>query len=110
MPMGHKKPAKTWGVIVFCFLLRLASLAGAQTASVYPQGTAFPLELYSLQPSSDIPSIVANGWNLGHQYGWNQVSDLPAGESSLNSLMHTFATNGIEGLPHLPAFQDASLI
>jgi len=99
-----------WAAAVLCLLPLVVFTAGAQTVSVYPQGAVFPLELYSLQPTSDTPLVTPNGWNIGHQYGWNQVTDPPTGESSLNSLMQSFALNGIEGLPHLPAFQDSSLV
>ncbi len=41
--------------------------ADAQTISVYPQGTAFPLQLYALAPDSQIPLVTPNGWNIGHR-------------------------------------------
>jgi hypothetical protein len=79
-----------------------SSPAHAQTTiSVYPQGTAFPLQLYSLQPDADIPLVTPNGWNVGHRYGWAQGG---GGVDTLNTLVQTFAQSGIEGLPALPAF------
>ena len=77
------------------------SAADAQTTiSVYPQGTAFPLQLYALAPDSHIPLVTVNGWNVGHRYGW---ADGSSGVDSLNALLQTFAQNGIEGLPALPS-------
>ena len=70
------------------------------TVSVYPQGTAFPLQLYALVPDSHIPLVTPNGWNIGHRYGW---ADGGMGVDTLNALLRTFAQNGIEGLPALPA-------
>ena len=92
-------------IVYFSILL----LAGAHAQSVYPQGSGFPLEVYSLQPDSDIPAVAVNGWNIGHRYGWNEVSDPSAGEDSLNALMQTFNQNGMQGLPHLPAYHDTTL-
>jgi hypothetical protein len=76
-------------------------LHAQDTAAVFPQGTAFPLQLYSLQPDSDIGLVAPNGWNIGHRYGWAEGG---AGADALNQLLQTFAANGIEGLPALPAF------
>src|SRR5260370_6946096 len=99
-----------WAAAVLCLLPLLVFTAGAQTVSVYPQGAVFPLELYSLQPTSDTPLVTPNGWNIGHQYGWNQVTDPSTVESSLNSPMQIFSLNGIEGLPHSPPFPASRLL
>src|SRR5260370_16950590 len=90
-----------WAAAVLCLPL-LVFTAGAQTVSVYPQGAVFPLELYSLQPTSDTPLVTPNGWNIGHQYGWNHVTDPPTEESSLNTLIPSFPLNRIRplGLHH----------
>jgi hypothetical protein len=34
----------------------------------YPQGDAFPLGAYSLQPPEDFPEVTPFGWNFGHSY------------------------------------------
>ncbi len=99
-----KTRSRSWSVLAQILGLSIVATAVALGQGVYPQGSTFPLELYSLQPASDMPSVVTNGWNIGHQYGWAQVSDPAAGESSLNSLMQTFSQNGIQGLPHLPDY------
>lgn len=90
-------------------LLLVVALATAQGQGVYPQGSVFPLEVYSLQPDSDILPVAGNGWNIGHRYGWNEVSDPSSGEDSLNALMQTFSQSSMQGLPHLPAYHDTTL-
>ncbi|MGD9496715.1 MAG: hypothetical protein AB7Y46_10470 [Armatimonadota bacterium] len=34
----------------------------------YPQGNAFPLGLYSLDPREEMPQVTPFGWNIGHSY------------------------------------------
>ena len=34
----------------------------------YPQGDAFPLGAYSLQPVEELPQVTPFGWNFGHTY------------------------------------------
>jgi len=86
----------------------VVAVAATHAQGVYPQGSGFPLEVYSLQPDSDIPAVAANGWNIGHRYAWNEVSDSSAGAASLNALMAAFGQNSMEGLPHLPAYHDTT--
>jgi hypothetical protein len=72
---------------------------GAQ--DVYPQRSAFPLQLYALAPDRDIPLVAPDGWNIGHRYGWAQGG---AGTESLNTFIHTLALSGMDCLTPLPAF------
>jgi hypothetical protein len=101
MSWSNWRTVATLCAMLMCGHALAASPAHAQvTESVYTQGTAFPLQLYSLQPDLDIPLVTPNGWNIGHRYGW---ADGGAGVDALNALLETFAQNGIEGLPALPA-------
>ncbi len=106
--MTSPKKARThrWSVLAQIVGLSIAATATALGHGVYPRGNAFPLQLYSLQPDADVPGVAANGWNIGHRYGWAQVSNPVAGESSLNALMQTFAQSDMQGLPHLPDYRN----
>ena len=108
MILLEKGQTRGWFALAILVCLSILPIAAAHAQSSYPQGSAFPLQVYSLQPDADIPSVAANGWNIGHRYGWNEVSDPAAGENSLNALMQTFAMNGMQGLPHLPAYHDTA--
>ncbi|MFW5869143.1 MAG: hypothetical protein ACOCX2_15060, partial [Armatimonadota bacterium] len=50
--------------------LALATVAFAQELPErpYPQGDAFPLGAYSLQPAEEMPEVTPFGWNFGHSY------------------------------------------
>ncbi len=80
-----------------------ASSAGAQ--DVYPQGGAFPLLLYELQPDRDIGLVAPDGWNVGQRYGWAEGG---TGTDSLNAFLQNLAQSGLDGLPVLPAYGDVS--
>ena len=108
MILRHKAGTVTWSAVAQIVCLSIVA-AAARAQSVYPQGSGFPLQVYSLQPDADVPGVAANGWNIGHRYGWNEVSDPLVGEDSLNALMQTFSQNGMQGLPHLPAYHDTTL-
>jgi len=109
MTLRHKAGTVTWFAVAQIVCLSIAAAADGQPQSVYPQGSGFPLEVYSLQPDADVPGVAANGWNIGHRYGWNEVSDPSAGEDSLNALIETLSQNGMQVLPHLPAYHDTTL-
>ncbi len=51
-------------------LLALTTLAFAQDLPErpYPQGEAFPLGAYSLQPAEEMAQVTPFGWNFGHSY------------------------------------------
>ncbi len=56
--------------VVAIMLVGLALPASAQElpARPYPQGDAFPLGLYSLDPREEMPGVTPFGWNFGHTY------------------------------------------
>ncbi len=56
--------------IVAVMLVGLALPAFAQDLPErpYPQGNAFPLGLYSLDPREEMPEVTPFGWNFGHTY------------------------------------------
>jgi hypothetical protein len=80
-----------------------ASQASAQ--DVYPQGSAFPLLLYELQPDPDIALVAPDGWNIGQRYGWANGG---TGTDSLNAFLQNLAQSGMDGLPVLPAYGDVA--
>lgn len=58
-------------------LLTIALFASAASALAqelperpYPQGEAFPLGSFSLQPVEDFPAVREFGWNFGHRYNF----------------------------------------
>lgn len=56
--------------LILIALLAFATGAFAQDLPErpYPQGDAFPLGAYSLQPPEDFPEVTPFGWNFGHSY------------------------------------------
>ena len=87
-------------------LMALGPGASPATAQgVYPQGSAFPLQLYELvnrcRTDGDIALVAPDGWNIGHGYCW---ADGGTGTDSLNALLQNLAQSGMQGLPALPAF------
>ncbi len=101
MAPGTRRSASGSLIALLTVYLPTVSSANVQTSdSVYPHGTAFPLQLYELQPDSEIPFVTPNGWNIGQRYGW---ADGGGGVDALNQLMQLFSQNGIHGLPALPA-------
>jgi hypothetical protein len=56
----------------------------------YPQGDAFPLGAYSLQPAEEMADVTPFGWNFGHSY-----------QFSAEYLDATLAS-GLYSLAHLP--------
>jgi hypothetical protein len=87
------------GILIVMLALAAPPARAQDKVSVYPLGSSFPLQLYALAPDSHIPLVAPNGWNVGHRYGWAQGGDL----DRLNALLQTFARNGLDGLPALPA-------
>lgn len=81
-----------------------ASATGAQ--DVYPQGSAFPLLLYELQPDPDIAVVAPDGWNIGQRYGWANGGS--GGTDSLNAFLQKLGQFGMDGLPVLPAYGDVA--
>jgi hypothetical protein len=92
-------------LLVFA-LASLGALASPTAAQdVYPQGNAFPLQLYALGPDPDIALVAPDGWNIGHRYGWAEGG---TGTDSLNAFLHNLALFGMDGLTPLPAFGTVS--
>src|SRR6266852_5613491 len=98
---GRKAVMVLSALIALLQALTVSPARAQDSVSVYPQGTAFPLELYALGPDSDIPLVALSGWNIGHRYGWAQGGG--GGVDTLDALLRTFAQNGLDGLPALPA-------
>lgn len=78
--------------------VRLAAQAPAEPATppadtrVYPQGTRFPLGLYSLDNTTpaEMQDVAKSGWNLGQTYG------------KQDALLQRLDGTGINALAHLP--------
>lgn len=54
----------------------------------YPQGDAFPLGLYSLDPREEMPEVIPFGWSFGHSYHFDATYLDAALDSGLYSLAH----------------------
>jgi hypothetical protein len=58
--------------LILTFVLALTQLRAAtafgETARPYPQGPAFPLEVYEVRPE-EVPALAACGWNIFQTYG-----------------------------------------
>lgn len=52
----------------------------------YPQGDAFPLGAYSLQPAEEMAGVASFGWNFGHSYQFDLDYLTAALENGLYSL------------------------
>lgn len=57
-------------MMVLAAVLALTLTAAAQELPErpYPQGNAFPLGSFSLQPVEEMPQVTPFGWNFGHSY------------------------------------------
>ncbi len=55
-------------VLIALLALAIPVLAQDLPARPYPQGDAFPLGAYSLQPVEEMPEVTPFGWNFGHSY------------------------------------------
>jgi hypothetical protein len=94
------------GLLLAVALVALAPGASRTAAQgVYPEGSVFPLQLYELQPDGDVALVAADGWNIGHRYGWANGG---TGTDSLNAFLQILAQSGIAGLPALPANGDVA--
>ncbi len=69
--------------------LALRSFAQELPERPYPEGNAFPLGAYSLQPAEEMPGVTPFGWNFGHSYQFDAAyldATLANGLYSLASL------------------------
>ncbi|MGM0492401.1 MAG: hypothetical protein ACQER1_05630 [Armatimonadota bacterium] len=58
---------RAFAVAALC-ALTVAALAQELPERPYPQGDAFPLGAYSLQPAEEMADVTSFGWNFGHSY------------------------------------------
>lgn len=60
----------------------------------YPQGNAFPLGLYSLDPREEMPEVLPFGWNFGHSYHFDAT------------YLDAALANGLYALARIPAVDE----
>lgn len=60
----------------------------------YPQGEAFPLGAYSLQPAEEMAQVTPFGWNFGHTYGFSA------------EYLDAALANGLYSLARIPKLSD----
>ncbi len=60
----------------------------------YPQGNAFPLGLYSLDPREEMPQVLPFGWNFGHTYHFDAT------------YLDAALANGLYSLAHIPRVEE----
>lgn len=55
-------------------LLFVAGPIFGETPAPYPRGSAFPLQVYEVEPA-EVPALAAHGWNIVQSYGLKRTND-----------------------------------
>jgi len=71
----------------------------------YPQGSEFPLMLYSVQTGSDMSGVTAYGWNMLQRYG---LANTNGDVTALNNYIATAWSNNATASAEIPGHYDGT--